>query len=258
MSSFPIQDFHTGELVNSTTLVQDTDGDNFPNVWFDRIDLESSQNPNTVLPTSIDYNRDGQPDLFRNTDSPSPHWTLSTSDNSQIAVEITNLHYDTISRTWIPDSVTSQDGTIFTFNNQTNNWDASSTITSVDTTITNSSQYSESDLTTLIAERDSAGRPVNFLDQNNQPHELIYGPKGGPIGLVQDIFARGHSSWTGNDVGRAGQEWGIRLADLVQNHSGTTPVVLPGESIESMLERYNVPQEEAAVFLASLHTAANH
>ena len=107
----------------------------------------------------------------------------------------------------------------------------------------------------MADQRDGLGRRVYYFS-NTGPEVIYYESGMGPIAMVQNLFAQGHTSWTGNEVGRAGYDWGNRLFDLVHHHTGVNPVPNSGESIEALLERYNVPQEEAAAFLAELHAAA--
>ena len=235
-------------------------------------------NPSQAIPVAINPDNDTFWELRRS----GPDWYADLNNDGSIdltagsadTVMVNGLVRDGTTGLWQADSVTSQaDSQTYTINSETGQWTTAETPavvqeTAPDSTTTtedsasaepSSAQttptHTQDEVQAMLAQDDDHGRPIYYLS-NHGPVELAYGPEGGPIGMAQELFAEGHASWTGNDVGQAGHEWGMNLVNLVQNHAGVSPVAFPGDTLESILDRYDIPDQEAADFLAAIHAAA--
>jgi hypothetical protein len=249
----------------------DYNGDQIPDALFDLDEINKfRENGDLPLPRVLIFNGDGVWNAYRpSVDSIAeitPHqiWTLLDSTGEYRVAHIEGLKFDTETKSWEWDQIISEDGTQTYEPDNNGLWVETDVVTTSNDTLTVTAdtvdsldQSTADDVSTDVidVERDASGRPVYFDDENSAA-ALVYGPEGGSTGLIQELLAQSHTDWTGNDIGRIGSNLSFELKDLVFQHAGVTPSVRPGDTLESLLARYEVPQTEVDAFIFKVQTAS--
>lgn len=110
------------------------------------------------------------------------------------------------------------------------------------------------ELLTTHDNADTGTENDKFITPDGEVRTLVFGPEGGTIGLVQQYLHENYQNWNGNMIGTVGYFDGKDLLDLAASHSNLIPVTYPGDTIQSFLERYDVPQTEIDAFFNKLNS----